>query len=159
MATHRVTARVLPVSPDGAVLLLREQDPARRGEIYWASVGGAVDPGESLRETAVRELLEETGIVVPPDDLVGPVHQLVDPFSWGGVAYVGDSTYFAVRVPRDARVTFDRLEPEEIGNLLGADWWRPEDLPDEVAVRPSGLRDIMRAAVAAIPPSRHGGEQ
>lgn len=56
MPIHRVTARVLPVSPIGAVLLLQEHDPARPGEFYWSSIGGAVDSGESLPEAALREL-------------------------------------------------------------------------------------------------------
>lgn len=147
---HRVTARVLPVSPDGAVLLLEEQDPAQPGGVYWASIGGAIDPGESLRDAAVRELHEESGIIVDADQLVGPVHQLVDPFSWNGVDYVGDSTYFALRLDRDIEVSFDLLEPEEVGNVLGAAWLTPAELAARPTFRPSGLPDIMRAAVAAV---------
>lgn len=44
---------------DGAVLLLREAD--RDG---WADPGGKHEPGESLAETARREVREETGIDV-----------------------------------------------------------------------------------------------
>ena len=55
-AVRRPTARVLPVSPDGAVLLLQDQDPAHPGVVRWGSVGGAVEAGESLVEAAVREL-------------------------------------------------------------------------------------------------------
>ncbi|WP_148614922.1 NUDIX domain-containing protein [Nocardioides rubriscoriae] len=155
-ARVRVTARVLPVSPDGAVLLLEEQDPARPGERYWGSVGGAVEPGEPPAHAAVRELLEETGIVVAPDRLVGPVHRLVDPFSWAGVHYVGDSTYYALPLGRDVEVSFDRLEPEEVGNVLGWGWWTPDALRDQPAFRPSSLPEIMRDAVSAAHP---GGDQ
>ncbi|MFB9315704.1 hypothetical protein [Nocardioides plantarum] len=42
-AVRRPTARVLPVSPGGAVLLLQDQDPAHPGILRWGSVGGAVE--------------------------------------------------------------------------------------------------------------------
>jgi ADP-ribose pyrophosphatase YjhB (NUDIX family) len=38
-----------------------------RGDGYgWAVPGGAVDPGETGLQAAVRELAEETGLVLPP---------------------------------------------------------------------------------------------
>ena len=43
----RVTARVLPVNPDGEVLLLQDVDPAVPGVLRWGTIGGALDPGES----------------------------------------------------------------------------------------------------------------
>jgi ADP-ribose pyrophosphatase YjhB (NUDIX family) len=39
----------------------------RRGE--WGSPGGWREPGESVRENAVREVREETGLVVRVDEL------------------------------------------------------------------------------------------
>lgn len=39
----------------------------RRGE--WGAPGGWREPGESVRENAVREVREETGLVVSPDEL------------------------------------------------------------------------------------------
>ncbi len=148
MPIHRVTARVLPVSPTGAVLLLQEQDPARPGELYWSSIGGAVDPSESLPEAALRELWEETGIVVDHERLATPVHRGVQAYSWDGVDYVADSTYFVVPLQEHVEVTFDRLEPEEIGNVLAAGWWTPVSLAG-VAFRPPDLPEIMSIALAA----------
>jgi dATP pyrophosphohydrolase len=53
-----VSTLVLVHTPDLRVLLLERADfPG-----YWQSVTGSQEPGESLRETAARELLEETGI-------------------------------------------------------------------------------------------------
>lgn len=53
-----VSTLVLVHTPDLRVLLLERADfPG-----YWQSVTGSQEPGESLRETASRELLEETGI-------------------------------------------------------------------------------------------------
>ncbi|MEM6313154.1 MAG: NUDIX domain-containing protein, partial [Planctomycetota bacterium] len=51
---------------DGRVLLQRRADT---GE--WGTVGGAVDPGETPAEAAVREAREETGLHVAIDRLAG----------------------------------------------------------------------------------------
>src|SRR5918995_1061621 len=54
----------------GEVLLLRR---VRSGGGYWHVVAGALEPGESAREAAVRELQEETGLVAPLDGELGIV--------------------------------------------------------------------------------------
>jgi len=58
--THKIPVSVLVViyTPDMQVLLLERADHPG----YWQSVTGSCDPGESLRQTAVREVREETGI-------------------------------------------------------------------------------------------------
>ena len=59
---------------DGQVLLLRRTIAAPGGEPFWQSVTGSKDSeGEDWRETAAREVLEETGI-----DALAPGCQLID---------------------------------------------------------------------------------
>jgi 8-oxo-dGTP pyrophosphatase MutT (NUDIX family) len=150
---RRVTARVLPVSPDGTVLLLEERDPARPERHYWSSIGGAVDGSESLRDAAVREMFEETGLVVAPEDLVGPASTVENAYTWNGVHYLGVHTYFALPLSTAVEVRFDHLEAEEVGNVLGSGWWSVEAI-DELEHEPPMLSEIMRAAVAAMEESR-----
>jgi 8-oxo-dGTP pyrophosphatase MutT (NUDIX family) len=53
---QRTSARVVPVNTSGRVLLLHGRDPARPESPYWFTIGGVVEPGESLAAAAVREL-------------------------------------------------------------------------------------------------------
>jgi ADP-ribose pyrophosphatase YjhB (NUDIX family) len=154
MAVHRAAARLLPVSADDRVLLLQDQDPARPGVLRWGTIGGAVDPGESLVQAAVREMFEETGIVVEAGCLTGPVHQDSRPFSYDGVDYLGHSTFFAVPLAADTPVTFAHLEPIEVANVLAARWWGPHELAAAGGMIADDLPDIMRAGISAV----RGGE-
>ena len=73
----RATARVIVVDPAGRVLLFgaRLVDLAQPpgAVLYWYTPGGAIEPGESIRHAAVRELAEEIGLTVEPESLEGPV--------------------------------------------------------------------------------------
>ena len=51
----------------GRVLLVRRSDE----EGLWGFPGGAMEPGESAASAAVREVREETGLVVEPVALIG----------------------------------------------------------------------------------------
>lgn len=59
MRRRRRAARVAVVASDGAVYLFHYDNP-EVGE-HWALPGGGLEPGESPREGALRELREETG--------------------------------------------------------------------------------------------------
>ncbi|WP_139978828.1 NUDIX domain-containing protein [Nocardioides litoris] len=148
--TSRRTARVLPVRADGAVLLLQDQDPAVPGLLRWGTVGGAVDPGESLQVAVVREAFEETGLVVDPSALVGPVHRDVREFTYDGRPFLGDSTFFALALDDVVEVSFDHLAPEEVDTVTGHGWWTPDDLAADGSAITPDLPDTMRAAVAAL---------
>ncbi len=57
---HPGSAVVLPVFPDGRILLIRQYRHAA-GEYLWELVAGHKEPNETFAECAKRELTEETG--------------------------------------------------------------------------------------------------
>ena len=62
------------------LLIRRRNEPGRR---LWSLPGGRVESGETLAEALVREVLEETGLVVSPGRVVGSVER----DGPGGVVY------------------------------------------------------------------------
>ncbi|WP_337059764.1 NUDIX hydrolase [Kineococcus sp. G2] len=61
-----VPAASVVVLKDGKVLMHRRSDTDR-----WSIPGGGMEPGESIKDTAVREAREETGYDIEVDRLVG----------------------------------------------------------------------------------------
>ena len=65
----RLVVSTLPVTADGrAVLIRRGIEP---GYNLWAQPGGFLEIDETAHEGAIRETLEETGLVVEPTEVVG----------------------------------------------------------------------------------------
>ncbi len=59
---QRRTARVLLLDQGGRLLLMKGRLPgAPRGAGGWFTIGGGIEPGETPRQAAAREILEETG--------------------------------------------------------------------------------------------------
>jgi ADP-ribose pyrophosphatase YjhB (NUDIX family) len=54
---------------DRRVLLVKRAHPPIQGQ--WSIPGGALEVGELVRDAAVREAREETGLIVEPGDLLG----------------------------------------------------------------------------------------
>jgi ADP-ribose pyrophosphatase YjhB (NUDIX family) len=65
----RLVVTTLPVTDDGQVVLLRRAIEPGYGA--WAQPGGFLEADETAIQGAVRETLEETGLLVEPTDLVG----------------------------------------------------------------------------------------
>jgi len=60
VVTHPGSVVILPVLPDGRILLIRQYRHAAR-QYLWELVAGRMDPGETPKVAAARELMEETG--------------------------------------------------------------------------------------------------
>jgi 8-oxo-dGTP pyrophosphatase MutT (NUDIX family) len=146
---RRLTARVLPVDAEGRVLLLHGWDPHHPEQPYWFTIGGAADPGESLREAGARELYEETRIRVDPAQLGEPIARNTIEFSWAGHHIVQDQTFYAVLVS-SAEVSFEGLDPWERATTDKYGWLTADDLVGDERPADPEIPDLIRAAAASV---------
>lgn len=70
--------------PDSMEVLLLKTTPGRGG--FWQPITGSVEKGEDSRSAAARELQEETGLQVPPLDLIDTEYEFEFESRWGGRA-------------------------------------------------------------------------
>jgi len=68
----------------GKVLLVKRAKEPSRGE--WSIPGGLVELGETLHQAVVREVHEETGLIVQPQTLLKLVERII-PDETGGIVY------------------------------------------------------------------------
>ncbi len=143
MLTPRPSARVVLMDSSGRVLLFQGFDPARPQELFWFTVGGGVEDGEELRDTAVREAFEETGVKLAPEQLAGPVWRRRAVFSFDGRTFDAEEWFF--------HATVDGLEVDTSGfndveetSISGFRWWTQEELEStEDTVYPVQLAELL----------------
>jgi 8-oxo-dGTP diphosphatase len=105
----RPAARILLVDPQDRVLLFRFVAADGRPP-FWCTPGGALDPGESYAQAAVRELHEETGFDLPCGEEVARRH--IEFLTLEGVECEADERYFLIDAPHDRIETHGHTELE-----------------------------------------------
>jgi 8-oxo-dGTP diphosphatase len=68
----RTATAIIPFPPDKILLIKRRTVPFKG---YWALPGGRVDAGETVEQTIVREVKEETGLDIALVCKVGDYHE------------------------------------------------------------------------------------
>jgi 8-oxo-dGTP pyrophosphatase MutT (NUDIX family) len=112
------SAAVIPRDEEGRLLLVRLIDSGN-----WATIGGAIEPDETPRDSAVREAHEEAGVTVELGAILGV---------FGGPEYRvtypnGDESAYVVTV-FDASVIDGTLRPDGDETSMVA-WFSPAKLP------------------------------
>lgn len=148
----RRAARVILLDADDRLLLVRGHDAGEVTRTWWFTVGGGLAPGEEARIGAVREVREETGLVLAESALQGPVLRRTAIFDFARVTCRQDEEFFLARVESGTAMSTDawtRLERAVLDELR---WWHLEELEEAVGrgvtVYPAPLVEIARDLLA-----------
>jgi 8-oxo-dGTP pyrophosphatase MutT (NUDIX family) len=143
---HREAARVV-ITDSRLVLLLADTDPGLPGSRWWVTPGGGIDAGESALQAAVREVSEETGLVVEPERLIGPVAERLVVHGYSDQVLSQRESFFVLRVDAPFEVSPAGLTEAERLTLDGCEWLPLEGLAQlDEPVWPANLAELVRLA-------------
>jgi 8-oxo-dGTP pyrophosphatase MutT (NUDIX family) len=150
---ERLTARVLLLDENDRLLLMKGRFPGdRTGPGAWFTVGGGVNPGETVAEAAAREAFEETGIA---GVTLGPVVWYREGVGRNhlGERLVFKESYFVARCVGAAlrRDGWEDYEHELIDELR---WWTVAEIAaSRERIFPERLAELLPDILAGRFPS------
>ena len=142
----RIIVRSRDAEGDRRVLLFQDTDPGIPGSRWWVTPGGGIDPGETEHQAAVRELEEETGLVISEAELQGPVARRVAVHGYSDQVLEQGEVFVLVDVDRFEVSTAGFTEKEKV-TLLDHGWFSAAEM-QEMEVWPHHLPGVVEWAGA-----------
>lgn len=144
---QREAVRLVVVDAEDRILLLQVQDATNpQFGTAWELPGGGMEAGETYTQAALRELREETGLEVAPENIVLPSWRRQVSYTYRGVRWQQDERILAVRVGEASPAIADSFrQGAEKDDVLDARWWSLQQ------ISASGERFYPRSLPALLP--------
>ena len=111
---------------DGKVLLIRHT----YGSVLRTTVGGGVNKGEEIEQAVLREIKEETGIILNGATKVGVVLYTKE--------FKNDTIHVFIAETKTTQLVLDRSE------ILEADWYLLNDMPTDTSPLLNQFLDLAK---------------
>jgi len=121
---ERHAVRVVLADAAGKVLLFHVLTPDQAPDGWWELPGGGIDPGETYLQAAVREIREETGLVLDPAQVSPPSWRRDTTWRSRGKRRLQHEQVVYARVSADQpAITDGGRTAEETEDYVTARWW------------------------------------
>jgi 8-oxo-dGTP pyrophosphatase MutT (NUDIX family) len=147
----RRAVRIVILDNAGRVLLLHthDRDHPQLGD-WWELPGGGIDDGETYREAAVRELSEETGLVVDASNIGAPTWRRRASFRHRQTRHVQDEIIVTTCIPLSApSIDASRRLDYELDDYFDFRWWSRREIANSTErFYPGRLPTLLDAFLA-----------
>ena len=130
--SHRIATRALILDPaNNFLLFLSHFDPGSGLEPRWVFPGGGLEPEETLLEGIIREIHEETGMLVDSRKLRDLEHVIHHKMEDQRIHQTGEAHFFELTVESQFEPRKEFWTESEHRDTVMHRWWSMAEVMDE----------------------------
>ena len=147
---ERDAVRVVLTDGGGRVLLFHVLTPDQAPDGWWELPGGGLGPGESYLEAAIREIREETGLLLDPAQVSPPSWRRDIQVESRGKRRLQHEVVVRAHITADQPAIIDGgRTPQEVEDFVTFRWWQvPEITGSRRRFYPGRLPELLPAFLA-----------
>lgn len=142
---ERDAVRVVLADASGRVLLFHVMTPDELPDGWWELPGGGIEPGEGYLDAVIREIREETGLILSPAQISPPTWRRDSTWRSRGQRRLQHEIVVLAQLAVDQPpVTDGGRTPEEAEDFVTARWWPvPEIIGSRERFYPGRLPELL----------------